>query len=320
MNKKNIKIYSAILFFILVVVMVGSIELPSTNKEASKITLVIRSKYGSQWELISAGAKAAANEYGAEVSILAPDYDKDSYSQNSLILTADKSNTDAIIIAPIDPDGIQDAVEEVSNKGIPTMNIVSGTVSDTFDSSLMTNYYEVGDLLAIAIEDEIGSDGRLLIITTETDSVNYSETMRGFNDYIDENTTFKVVEIIKSPADEFSAERLATNFLAEFKVEGIVALDETATIGVSRVVEKEKLSIGTVGVNLFQENMNLLDLGYIDQVVNENFFAIGYLSVENMVNELKDNGHVIHRLLAPYLITEDTMFDEAIQQIMYPIN
>ena len=299
--------------------MLINVDLPAKENESPKISLVIKSKYGSQWELLSAGAKAAANEYGVELSILAPDYERDIVSQKNLLLTAQKNGADAIIIAPIDESSFLDVISEVVNKGTPIMNIVTGTEDADVYSSLTTNQVEVGQWLGEAIENEIGADGRIVVLSSEEKSIGTAQKLTGLTGYLNENTTILIDDIIYVPSDIYSVQRLVSGIIDQTTINGIVALDQVATIGLGREIQSKGAALGAVGVNLYERDLDLVTEGFIDRIIDENYFAIGYLAVENTVNKMRDRGYVAHRLISPHMITKSNIFEDDVQKIIFPI-
>ncbi len=83
--------------------------------EEKNVYLINRSKYGYEQMAILAGAKSAADEYGINLQILAPDYEKDVRSQKLLLEEALSSKADGIIVYPIDSIKMVDELNEVKN-------------------------------------------------------------------------------------------------------------------------------------------------------------------------------------------------------------
>lgn len=319
MKLNSIKILVILVFLLIMAVMLVNVDLPNTDEDTTKITMVIKSKYGTKWELISAGAQAAANEYGATLSILAPDYEKDIISQKNLMLTAQDSNSSGIILAPIDDNSLSEVVTDVVNNGVPVMNIVTGTLNTEVYSDLSTNYIEVGHLLGKIIEEEIGSDGVIIIVSSEEGSFATNEKLEGLLTYLEKETEIVVSNTIYRSSEVLSVERYFTNYLPTHKLNGVVTLDQVTTIGVGKALENLDLKIGVAGSNIFEDELYLIEEGYIDQVVDENFFAIGYLAMENSVNKASDKSFITNRLISPFVINRQNMDDPDIEKIIFPI-
>lgn len=306
-----------VLIFILSA-MLFNVDLPSNNDESS-VTLIVKSKYGSKWEMISAGAQAAANEYGTELSILAPDYERDFVAQKSLVESAGSMTNNAVIIAPIIFSEMQETMSTLAAQGVPIMSIASGQEATGVYSSLSTNYIEVGRLLGQSLERSIGSSGKIIIMATRNDEEAVLLKLTSLSAYIEEETTIDIVDILYTPNDPLSVERVLEDFLGKEEIDGIIALDDVSTIGVGKTMEKTGKDIYTCGSNIYEDDLYLVEDGYVDQAVVENFFAIGYLAVENSVSKLKDKGAFSHKLISAYVISQDNMYDEDIQKIIFPI-
>ncbi len=306
-----------ILLFLLAALLVN-IDLPNDIEEV-KIDMIIKSKYGSQWELISLGAYAAANEYGAQLAILAPDYEKDVLAQKSLLLNARNESGDVIILAPINYSQLKEPVVEISNHGIPVMTIVSEWETTDVYSSLTSDYIEVGNMLGEALVREIGLEGNIVIVATVNDALIIEQKLQGLNEFLDMKTNIKLLEIIYTATDIYSVERRFYNYLQETNIDGIITLDTVSTIGIGKAIERLDINIGAIGTNIYEDDLYLLDEGYFDQIVDENFFAIGYLAVENSINKIKDNDVFVHKKISAYVINKNNMYDNDIQKIIFPI-
>ena len=318
MSRNSWKFVIVISLLFILATMLFNIDLPN-NSEAPQVTLIIKSKYGTQWELISQGAQAAANEYGADLSILAPDYERDFIAQKSLVESAGTSQDIGVIIAPIIFSEMQETMSTLAAKGIPVMSIVSGQEATGVYSSLSTNYIQVGEELGEGIKEALEGEGQILVVATRNDEEAIALKLSGLRQFVGEEPGMEITEILYAPSDPLSVERVIEDYVGDHIIDGIVSLDEVSTIGMGKTIEKFQLNLGAVGCNIYEDDLYLVDDGYIDGVVVENFFAIGYLAVENSVNKLKDKGAFSHKLISAYRISKDNLYDSEIQKIIFPI-
>lgn len=318
MKKSSWKFVIVIVLVFVLAAMLFNIDLPNENEEM-QVTMIIKSKYGTQWELISKGAEAAANEYGAELSILAPDYERDFLAQQDLVEGAGSKQGGAVIIAPIIFSELQDTMSTLAAKGVPVMSIVSGQEASGIYSSLSTNYREVGTMLGESMEKLIGASGTVVFVATRNDEEAIDQKLLGLNQFIEMKTNMEVSEFLFAPGDPLSVQRVVENYLTNNDVDGIIALDGPSTIGTGMALEKLELNLGAIGCNIYEDDLYLLDDDIMDEVVVENFFALGYLAVENSVSKLKDKGAFSHKLITAHRVTKKNMYDEDIQKIIFPI-
>lgn len=319
MKTKEAKSIIIVLLLTVMIAMLINSRIIDQTKQAKQIAVVLKSKYGSEWELVRAGAKAAANEYGAELIILAPDYDKDIMAQKNLLSSIDKDKTDSIIVAPMESDLILSSISEVNNMGIPIMNIITGGDEELFYSSLTTNYAQFGAQQASLLKDAIGSDGRILLVSSEELSLSTSLKLEAIEKYLSENTTISIAKILYTQPDVFSTKRVCRTEILENSYNGIIALDGISTIGIANALREVVITTPLVGANLFDEELELVQSGIVQNVVNENFFAIGYFSIENTMNMLRKKGYISRRMIPSLTFDKDTMYSEAVEPVVFPI-
>jgi len=319
MKTKGAKIMILFSLLSMMIVMLFNSNFREQANETKQINLVLKSKYGSEWEQVRAGANAAANEYGAELIILAPDYDKDVNAQMNLLESIDKEKSSAIIVAPMESAIIATSTSDVNNKGIPIMNIVSEGDEEVFYSSVLTNYAQMGSLLASLMKETIGSDGELLIVSSEEMSPNTIKKLEAITKYFSENSTITIKKILYTQPDIFSAKRVCKVAIVEQSFDGIIALDGIGTIGVANALKEASILVPVIGSNVFDEELALIEEGFINQVVNENFFAIGYFSVENTMKMLSKKGYSARRQIPPFSFDQDSMYKDTIEPIVFPI-
>jgi len=276
-RKKSFRFMVVLILLFLLAALLVNIDLPNDIEEV-KIDMIIKSKYGSQWELIS-----------------------------------------LIILAPINYSQLKEPVVEISNHGIPVMTIVSEWETTDVYSSLTSDYIEVGNMLGEALVREIGLEGNIVIVATVNDALIIEQKLQGLNEFLDMKTNIKLLEIIYTATDIYSVERRFYNYLQETNIDGIITLDTVSTIGIGKAIERLDINIGAIGTNIYEDDLYLLDEGYFDQIVDENFFAIGYLAVENSINKIKDNDVFVHKKISAYVINKNNMYDNDIQKIIFPI-
>jgi ribose transport system substrate-binding protein len=115
------------------------------------------------YEHIIAGYKGAMDALGGSLTIV--DSNWDVKKQADQIATLVSSGVDALIVLPIDPSGISNAVQAAVAKGVPTFctdNYVLGT--NTVLTSVH-NHFGMGEVSARRLAEKLGGKGKIGILT-----------------------------------------------------------------------------------------------------------------------------------------------------------
>lgn len=304
---------------ILISVYILFLNASSINEnEALDITIITKSKYGYDWELINQGAYAAANEYGANIQIFAPDYEKDVNAQINLMETAIDNQVDAVIIAPINYSKLEETINMTLDNDIPVILMGSETNPNDSLSYVGTNHYKSGERMAVALIELIGDSGNVGVVTENARDISYRE--KGLLDYITVHSSIEIICMENSLSDEFSAARITHTMLDEYKnLDAIIGLNEVITIGISKAVEETDENIYVLGFDNSDEIINYLDKGVIHKQVIQNYFSIGYYAVKNTIHQLKGQSIPSQEYIDAVIISSENMYDSDIQKIIFTI-
>lgn len=284
------------------------------ERDQVHITLMTEAKYGEDWERVIAGATQAANEYGAELRILAPDYARTYEEQLKLFDTAVKG-TDGIIIAPIDPKNTVEVVTNTVEAGIPVLSIV--TDMDGLVDYIGSNPYGSGADLGALIVKEHGSVGKVVILSTYTSDGSNALREQGLRDYLEAYPDLRIEATYFSADDIYYANNLARTLMMTESPDVIVGLNLTMTQGAAEAAVDEMVEV--YGFDMSESVMNLMDRNVIKGVVVQNYFAIGYLSVQNMIGAIERNKDMVSIEIDAYVVTPDSLYDKKSQMILFPV-
>lgn len=118
-NKKMLSTLTALSLLASMCSMTGC----GSKPEGGRIAVVCKNKTLSFWTEVQAGAQEAGKESGYTIDCYAADSDSDYNSQKIYIQEAIDNNVDAIVIAPNDPEQLNDVITKASQKGIKIINI-----------------------------------------------------------------------------------------------------------------------------------------------------------------------------------------------------
>ncbi|PKM93629.1 MAG: hypothetical protein CVU84_14785 [Firmicutes bacterium HGW-Firmicutes-1] len=288
--------------------------------EKMQITIITKSKYGENWETISKGIQAGANEFGVTVKLLAPDSNKDVEAQKTLLQAASTNGTDAIIIAPIDYKVLNETMEDLSKQGIPMITMVSRNERYPNKYYIGLDHYETGKKIGRVIVKEIGTKGVVSLMGMVELSDDNVMREKGIRDYLSEHTSISIVEKVENITGEFSITMHTNNMLKKHpEINAFVGIDEEATRGICLALKNKKPGLTVIGYGSSHDIVNNLELKVIDKLVVPNYFGIGYMAIKNTVDYMNKKEFDEITYIEPMVIDLDSVYDENVQKVLFSI-
>lgn len=202
---------------------------------------------------------------------------------------------EGISVAPSDPKALGPVIKKALDAGI----LVITNDTDAPESGrllyLGTGNYNAGVAAGKAMAKLLGGKGEVAILTGSLTALNSLERIQGFRDGL-AGTQIKVVEpILNDNEDTFKATDLATTAIINNpNLKGIFGVYAASTTGAAEAVRstgaKDKVTV--VGFDTLDSHLAALEAGYLDAVVGQKQYFMGYNSVVllyMMVKTGKDN-------------------------------
>ena len=215
-----------IIALLLVLVMAfGLIACTNTNSGKKTIAVVAKGESHAFWQSVKAGAMAAGEKYGYEITFQGPASEsaKDLPSQMTMVQTALSNNAAALVLATIG-EGFTDSLTQAKDKGIPVVQFDSGIWAkdvealgdkNPIQSSVATSNYKAAGLAATkffeAIKADIAaSDGNFVVGVIQHDMTATGEDrangfIDGFKKLADADETTKGKYTIEKEAKDGDA-------------------------------------------------------------------------------------------------------------------
>lgn len=297
-------------------------QLGSSSAEY-KIYLISKSSMSTFWQTCIAGAKAAEVEYGnVSLSTMAPYKESDYERQNEFILQAIEEGADAIIFSACNYRKSTLYVEQALDNGIPVIIIDSDISSERALTFIGTDNYDAGRIAAQTIEEKLKGSGGVGVISFEEKSENSEKRVQGFQDYIDSVGGMEILEIKYSLSDYDTAQKSAEDMIKAYgsDLKAIATFNELTTIGVARAVEETEntSNIYVAGFDNNNEAIQKLEEGYLDSLVVQNPFAMGYLGVLKALDEINGKSAKETVYTGICLVTRENMYEAEIEKLLFP--
>jgi ribose transport system substrate-binding protein len=262
---------------------------------------------GVFYEIVSESAQAAADEAGAELVVLASDYDLEAELANVQDLI--DQGVDALLFSPTDPVDSVAAVELANEAGLPVFVLgnlapaedaeveIAGTF--TTDSGLAGEH--AGEAICTSLE---GSGAVLEIASLSDDDMSImAERSTGFDDYMAEScadVTITTVNVFGLGFDDALDAILDALDAGEF--DAIVSLDdETTLLAISANDIFRPKNLAVVGIGTHPDLLSSLEQGKLAATIFAEPLPLGQVSVETALAYL--NGEAVELTVDAALIT-----------------
>ena len=161
------------------------------------------------------------------------------------------------------------------------------------------------------------------IVNFDANTDNGQLREQGFRDAVSADKRINIIDAINVSSNVTSAKQGTKEMLAEHpEINVIVTMNEWTTLGVGYAIEDLECA-GGVQVYGFDSNrfcIDMLETGYIDGLIVQNPFAMGYLCIENAYNLYQGKTVNDKKIYTDtFLVTRDNLYDTETQKVIFSI-
>ncbi|MBI9108986.1 MAG: substrate-binding domain-containing protein [Spirochaetales bacterium] len=323
LNMLFISLLSALVLFIILSVFYGQ----NNPKELSlnePIQIVLKSTAGQPmdfWDVVGQGIEQAAKEYGIQVEISGPRYEKEINRQINILNRIIAADPPLIILAASDYKRLVKSVEQAESRKIPIITLDSAVDSKIPVSFIATDNLEAGRRAGAEMKRLIAgrSKKEIAIVSHIRETATAIDREAGVREALEGE---KIAGTWFCDVEQEKAYRITLRLLKNPEIGGIVALNEVAALGVARAIDEtgSKDEMIVVGFDSAIRELSYLEEGVIKATVVQRPYNMGYLSVQTAAEYLL--GRRIESFIdtGSVLITRENMFKREYQELLYPFN
>lgn len=248
------------------------------------VALIVKSTDSEFFLSVFAGARAAATEYNLDLTITGPGTEEDYETQNKLIGEAVEAGAEAIVFSAIGYEENAAAIDAAAAAGVQIVSIDSGVGSDQVSTYIGTDNYAAGQMAARAALERVEGPLRVGIVNYNEGTANGQERVQGAMDALAESGRAQISSVITTLVD---APRAQTDtvalLLAHPEINVLMAFNEPTSVGCAQAVRVLERSdeIFFVGFDSNVVTIDGLQEGWVDALIVQNPYAMGYLGVES---------------------------------------
>ncbi|NDK31843.1 sugar ABC transporter substrate-binding protein [Nesterenkonia haasae] len=266
----------------------------------------------------NAAFQDAADELEVDVTLLSQEFEAQTGTDQ--LRTCIGRNPDGIVLWPLDPQAYIPGLVEAQDAGIPLVLINSPM--DEEAEGLYTSFtgpdtYEQGQLAGDVLDEELGSEGNVVIIAGQAGNGTTIGRTDGFNDKLEElGSDIEVVQTVNADFDQQRALELSRDVLSQHgdDLQGVYANDDTMARGFIDAWTESGRDLedmpAIVGINGQQDAFESIEEGYYTATIVQSPEEDGRLALETIVGAATGE-EVDSRIPIPLtVVTEENVADE----------
>lgn len=250
------------------------------NMKVGLVTINLQALFFNQ---INTGAQKIADSAGVDLQIVSAN--DDPLAQVTAVEQLITQGVDAIIVSPIDTEGIKPAIDKAADAGVPIV-IVDGIVDSPAIASMVgTANSKSSQQLAEYLAKNTKVRGNIGIVSALNSTIQL-DRQKGFVDQA-VSDGFAEGTVVDGKNVQETAQAAAENLLtANPDMKFAFATGEPALIGLAAAIETQNAGdrVSVVGWDLSDAALNGLKAGWLKAVVQQNTFEFGYEGMNAAIN------------------------------------
>lgn len=292
-----------------------------TDSGGCSVALITKSMDSEFFLSVFAGARAAAIEYNLDLTISGPETEEDYEAQNRMIAQAVEDGAEAIVFSAIDYERSIPAIDAAAQAGVKVVSIDSGVGSTHVSTYIGTDNHAAGQMAAQAALEGVEGALHVGIVSYSEGTANGQARVQGAVDALAASGRAQITDVITTLADVPRAQTDTVRLLLDHPETNIlIAFNEPTSVGAAlavRVLDRGK-DIFLVGFDSNVTTIDGLQEGWVDALVVQNPYAMGYLGVERAYHLLsgKEDGERIIDT-STRIVTRENLFTTDVQKALF---
>ncbi|MER3436848.1 MAG: sugar ABC transporter substrate-binding protein [Chloroflexota bacterium] len=250
----------------------------SAQEKKWKITLIQGVKADEFYISMACGAQKAAEEFGAELTVQAPDA-FDATLQTPLLNAVIQSKPDAILIAPNDRVAMIAPIQDAINAGIAVFTVDTKIEADIALANIASDNVEGGRIAARALAELIGGKGKVYVTNVKAGISTTDQRQQGFEEEIKKYPDIEYVGFDYNNDDPTTAAaQTAAKLQQHPDLAGIFGTNLFGAEGAATAVREagKQGQVKIVGFDAGPKQVADLRNGIVDVLIAQHPYDIGY--------------------------------------------
>jgi ribose transport system substrate-binding protein len=254
-----------------------------------KLALVVKSFESPFWLVHEKWAKKAGEDYGVDVTVLAPSKGNNVEEQIRIVEDLIQTGIDGVAIAPANSVAIAAATQKLNEAGIPVVwDNTRGSGGD-YVCYIGADNILVGHTLSQALVERMGTSGQVLILEGFPGQQTADDRRKGMND---ELTLYPDIQVASQTThwQRLEGMQVTENTLQRWPdLVGVIGASVEPVLGGIEAlkaagIDQDKIWVG--GVDVYADAVQALESGWLDFTLSQNPQKQAYWSIVALIKAL----------------------------------
>lgn len=288
------------------------------------IAVICKGSQHEFWKTVEQGAKDAGEELNIRITFEAPEDESQIDVQIAMVEKAIENEADAIVLAPLDTDALNDVINKAVSQGIPVLTFDSDVTTKSRVATIGTDNESAGAIAARNAAEMMGGKGKVAVVSFVEGAQTAIARNNGFINEMKSKYRgdIEVVGVTYCNGDPELAKKQALEFLDKYPdIKCIYGANEGCAVGVAAAIEERYLQdkVLVIGFDSSDAEVAYLESGVIDGMMVQNPYNMGYLGVRN-VNKVLDGKTIDEKIdTGATYVNGENLYDEDTQWLLYPL-
>jgi len=278
------------LFLMMVMIVTGCGSSETSKKEEPqklKIGVVVKALNSDYWKIVEAGAKAAGEKYGVDVTVLGPNAETDVTGQISMIEDQITKKVNALVVAPSQPSSAIPVFNKAKENKIPVILGDTDAKWDDKASFVGTGNANGGKLAGEYLAKQLGKGAKVIILRGAQGDPTHDERANGCIEAL-KAAGLEVVAIQPANSERAMAVTVMENILqSKQEFAAVFATNDEMGLGAAKALEAAHVNALVVGFDGSPDALASIADGKLNASIAQSPYNIGFKGVEAAIKAAK---------------------------------
>ncbi|WP_103503178.1 MULTISPECIES: substrate-binding domain-containing protein [Streptomyces] len=266
-----------------VAAVIGAVSLlsPGSGSGTTKVGMSLSTLNNPFFVQMRDGAEAEAKAAGVELTVT--DAQNDASQQANQLQNFTSSGVEAIIVNPVDSDAAGASVRGANQAEIPVIAADRGVNGAEAEALVTSDNEEGGRLAARTLAEEIGGEGRIIVLQGTPGTSASRERGAGFADGLADYPGIEVVAQQPADFDRTKGLDVMTNLLqANRDIDGVFAENDEMALGAIRALgDRAGDDVAVIGFDGTPDGLAAVEEGTLFASIAQQPAELGRIAVQN---------------------------------------
>jgi ribose transport system substrate-binding protein len=252
------------------------------------VALVVKNLTNPFFVYMKWGGEAAANKYDVKYTCLAPQVEEVE-GQIRIIEDLIQQDVDAIVVVPIDSQGIVAGIERANQAGIPVFVSNTMALGGEFVAFAGIDHKHMAETMGQYVVDKLGGRGKVIELEGVTGAQSSIDRGIGFGNIFSKTPGIQVLAKTTADFNKARGMQVTEDLLVRFSdIDAIVAYNDSMALGAVEAVRAAgKLNrIMVTGTDANKDALESVRAGELTATVDSNPVAQAFVPVEAAIRYL----------------------------------